>query len=190
MKKSLITCLVALSGAALASQAHAGETPAAPAQPAMSMAHAGHGHGAVGQAHEARPAGADAKASTTLAVSGCWIRSLPAPAPSAAYFTVKNSGGGQARLQSASSPAYGMVMLHQTTQKDGMSRMSATQDIAIPAGGQLEFKPGGYHAMLEDAATAPAIGSKVAMDFLFDTGEKATAECEVKAANTKSPMSH
>lgn len=115
---------------------------------------------------------------------------MPSPTPSGGYFVVSNSGSKPAQLQSASSADYGMVMLHQTTQKDGMSRMSATHSIAIPAGGQLEFKPGGYHAMLEEPAKAHPVGSKVAIDFLFDNGEKASAECEVKAANTRTPMAH
>ena len=75
-------------------------------------------------------------------------------------------------------------VLHQTTQHEGMSKMSETHDIAVPAGGELEFKPGGYHAMLEQAKTAPTIGSQVTIDFLFDNGEKASAQCEVKPAGT------
>lgn len=150
---------------------------------AVLVAHAGHAHGHdMGQHAQAS---AQAKLSSTLAVSGCWIRSLPAPAPSAGYFLVKNSGDKPAKLQAASSATYGMIMLHQTTQHDGMSKMSETHDIVIPAGGELEFKPGGYHAMLEKPSAAPAIGSSVAMDFLFDSGEKASAQCEVKPANAK-----
>ncbi|WP_143161076.1 copper chaperone PCu(A)C [Pollutimonas bauzanensis] len=188
MKKTLIICLMAFSGAALAAPGQQGA-----AAPAVLLAQAGHDQGMAGHGHK-MPAGAPdmahAKVSTTLAVSACWIRSMPAPAPSAGYFVVKNTGGTQVRLQSVASAGYGMVMLHQTTQQEGMSRMSATHDVAIPAGGQLEFKPGGYHAMLEKPAQAHPVGSKVAMDFLFDNGEKASAECEVKAANTQSPMSH
>jgi len=135
--------------------------------------------------HQHTQARADAEVSSTLKVSGCWIRSLPAPAPSAGYFIIENSGKTDAKLQSAASATYGMVMLHQTTHKDGMSRMSETHDVAIPAQGRLEFKPGGYHAMLEQPHVAPAIGSQVAIDFFFDTGEKATAQCEVKPANTQ-----
>ncbi len=186
MKKVFVAGLVALSGAAFAAPGPEGAKQAAPVQPAMSMAQAGHGHGAQAGGH----AMAAAKVSSTLTVSGCWIRSLPTPAPSAGYFVVKNSSGKQAGLKSVSSAAYGMVMLHQTTQKDGMSRMSATQDIAIPAGGQLEFKPGGYHAMLEEPVKVPAVGGKVAMDFLFNTGEKASAECDVMAPNSRSPAPH
>lgn len=188
MKNLFIVGLMAFSSAALASASQAAST----AQPAMLVAHAGHDHGGMQHGQKAPVAHdvANAKTSKTLEVSGCWIRSLPAPAPSGGYFVVKNLGSKEVVLQGAASPDYGMVMLHQTTQKDGMSKMSATQGVSIPAGGQLEFKPGAYHAMLEDPIKAHPVGSKVSMDFLFDTGEKATAECEVKAANTKTPVSH
>src|SRR5690606_12179334 len=141
-----------------------------------------HGHAAM-QGMQAQAE--QAKLSETLQVSSCWIRSLPAPAPSAGYFLVKNSGTHDVKLRGAVPPTYGMIMLHQTTQHEGMSKMSETHDVVIPAAGELEFKPGGYHAMLEQAKTAPAIGDQVTIDFLFDTGEKASAQCEVKPANTK-----
>jgi len=149
----------------------------------VAFSHSSH-HG--GSAHMPAVDTAHAKVSATLAVSDCWVRSLPAPAPSAAYFIVKNTGDNEALLQGAASSTYGMVMLHQTTHQGGMSRMSETHDIVIPPGGQLEFKPGGYHAMLEKPVAAPAIGSTVAMDFVFSSGEKAVAQCEVKPANAQS----
>lgn len=181
MKKIVLIGLLALGGAATGVSAQSMGVPAQHGDGVMLMAHAGHDHN-MGNHAQAAP---NAKISSTLAVSACWIRSLPAPAPSAGYFLVKNTGSQPAKLQGASSPTYGMVMLHQTTHQDGMSKMSETHDIVIPAGGELEFKPGGYHAMLEKPVAAPAVGSSVSMDFLFDTGEKASAQCEVKPANTK-----
>ncbi|NYT58315.1 copper chaperone PCu(A)C [Alcaligenaceae bacterium] len=169
MKTLVMASLLAFSSVAFAHADHAKQHD--------------HAHAAAGQDMQAR---ADhAKLSESIQVSACWIRSLPAPAPSAGYFLVKNGGSKAVKLQGAVSSTYGMVMLHQTTNHDGMSKMSETHDIAIAAGSELEFKPGGYHAMLEQAKTAPAIGSQVAIDFLFDTGEKASAQCEVKPANTR-----
>ncbi|UYO94454.1 copper chaperone PCu(A)C [Pollutimonas sp. M17] len=185
MKKMILIGLAAIGGAAAVS-AQAADMSVRQDDAVMMLAHAGHAHAQHGHdMGKHAQAMADAKTSSTLSVSACWIRSLPAPAPSAGYFLVKNTGSQPAKLQSASSPTYGMVMLHQTTQHEGMSKMSETHDIAIPAGGELEFKPGGYHAMLEKPSAAPAVGSHVSMDFLFDTGEKASAQCEVKPANTK-----
>ncbi|AEC22209.1 hypothetical protein PT7_3669 [Pusillimonas sp. T7-7] len=170
MKTLVLAGLIAFSGLASAQGGHASHAKQ-------------HGHAAATQ--DLRAQADQAKQSESVQVSECWIRSLPAPAPSAGYFLLKNGGDKDIKLQGAVSPTYGMVMLHQTMQHDGMSKMSETHDVVIPAGGELAFKPGGYHAMLEQAKTAPAIGSQVGIDLLFDNGEKASAQCEVKPANTK-----
>ena len=187
MKKLLITSIliaVAVSPASRAAQPVIGHGIT---MLPLLLSHAGHDHDAPGHPGGQGADPSKVKVSEHLTVSACWIRLVPSPAPSAGYFVVKNAATKEARLQSASSPAYGMVMLHQTTHSDGMSRMSETHDITIPAGGELEFKPGGYHAMLEQPATpAPKVGDRVVMNFLFDSGEKATAQCEVKPATAKS----
>lgn len=186
MKKLFITGILAAAAVSNASWAAQPTTGHGISMLPLLLSHAGHDHAATGHAGGHGADLSKAKVSEHLTVSACWIRLVPTPAPSAGYFVVKNASSKEAKLQSASSSAYGMVMLHQTTHSDGMSRMSETHDIAIPAGGELEFKPGGYHAMLEKpAAPAPKVGDKVAMDFLFDTGEKATAQCEVKPATAK-----
>jgi len=162
-----------LASLALASNAALAASPGHEMSGSMPMDHANHQNPVAGAA-----------LSSTLSVSDCWIRSLPAPAPSAGYFVVHNSGNTSAKLKSASSAAYGSVMLHQTTHDNGMSKMSMTHEIAIPANGKLEFKPGSYHAMLEKASKPVVVGTSVAMTFMFDSGEMAQAMCEVKPANT------
>lgn len=174
MKKLILATMLALGTTSFAANVLAAE------HGAMSHDMAGHAM----QPH-ANADWANAKESKTIAVEGCWIRSLPAPAPSAGYFVVHNHGKHEVKLQAAASPVYGMIMLHQTTEHEGMSKMSETHDIAIAAAGKLEFKPGGYHAMLERAEKAPAVGSKVKMSFLFDNGEKASAQCDVKAPGAR-----
>lgn len=181
---------LALYGAALAFPAAAqASAPSAIVQ----LAHAhgaqpGHGHDAHGgHAHGPAPtqeAIAAMPVAPSIEVSGCWIRLLPLPAPSAGYFNAGNKGTGAVTLTGAASARYGQVMLHQTTHTDGMSRMSSVEGVEIPAGQTLEFKPGGYHIMLEKPAQEIKVGDTVAMQFLFASGEKAEADCEVKPANT------
>lgn len=154
--------------------AHAGHSHADQAGTGATSQHAGHGS----------VQSAAASVSSTLSVSGCWIRALPSPAPSAGYFIVKNTGAQSAELVSAASAAFGMIMLHQTTDQDGMSKMSMVHGITIPPGGELAFKPGGYHAMLEQAVPGLTIGTDIKMELMFGSGEKAVAVCQVKAPNT------
>src|SRR3546814_3202517 len=116
-----------------------------------------------------------AELSKTLTVSDCWIRSLPRPTPSAGYFVIKNAGNSEAKLASMSIAAFDQVSLHQTIDQDGKSRMAVADAVSIPAGGELEFKPGSYHAMLEKPTQALAVGKEVEADFAFQSGETAKA---------------
>lgn len=186
MKKVIAIGMLIFSGAAMAASAN-GASPLTDLNlPLMLLAHAGHHH-AQAESESPQTAVYSANVSKTVSVSDCWIRSLPEPAPSAGYFVIKNSGDKAVKVTGASAAAFGMVMLHQTTNEGGMSKMSMVEDVSIPAGGELAFKPGSYHAMLEKPKAALKVGAVTAIDFMFDSGEKAIALCEVKPANT---MSH
>ena len=133
-----------------------------------------------GQGHGA-PAAAPAKASATVTASDCWIRLIPSPAPSGGFFVAHNAGSADAVLTGAHSPDYGMVMLHETTESGGMSKMSMVHQVAIPAGKDLAFKPGSYHLMLEKPRDGLKIGDSVRLDFTLANGEGFSTTCEVKS---------
>lgn len=140
--------------------------------------------------HQSQVTPADVAAlpmSASVRITNCWIRLLPAPAPSAGYFVIKNEGSSSVKLTGATTPAFGMTMLHQTTHEGGMSRMSMTHEVEIPAGDELQFKPGGYHAMFEQPTETVQVGANLPLTFVLDNGEKAEAQCEVKPANTLAP---
>lgn len=122
--------------------------------------------------------------SKTVTAQSCWIRSIPAPAPSGGFFVLNNAGSNDVRLKGAQSPSYEMVMLHQTTHSGGMSRMSEVDEVVVPAKGSLEFKPGSYHVMLEKAEASVKVGSVVQLNLALDDGTKVVADCQVKPANT------
>jgi periplasmic copper chaperone A len=136
--------------------------------------------------HVSKAPDGGAELSKTLTVSDCWIRSLPRPTPSAGYFVIKNAGNNEAKLISMSIPAFDQVSLHQTIDQDGKSTMAVADAVSIPAGGELQFKPGSYHAMLEKPTQALAVGTEVEAGFEFQSGETAKALCEVKPANALS----
>lgn len=83
-------------------------------------------------------------------------------------------------MTGASSPDYGMVMLHQTTEEDGMAKMSMVHEFVIPAGEELAFKPGSYHVMLEQPARSLTVGEEVQLDLGLANGERVSATCEIK----------
>ena len=127
---------------------------------------------------------------TTVQVQHCWIRNIPTPAPSAGYFEVLNSGTEPVQLLEAQSERYGDVMLHQTVTEDGLAKMRMADKIDIPAGGQLDFVPGGYHAMLEKQVSPVQVGESIAMRFLFSNQQVVTAQCEVRAAGARAEHAH
>ncbi|WP_232466658.1 copper chaperone PCu(A)C, partial [Alcaligenes faecalis] len=91
----------------------------------MAQGHGGHGHGTP------EPVRA---LSTQVHASQCWVRMMPEPTPSAAYLELENKGEQTVALVGASSLSFGHVMLHQTSEHEGMARMSHVSEVEIPAG--------------------------------------------------------
>ena len=111
----------------------------------------------------------------------CWVRLLPGGVPSAGYFTIENSGGQPVSLTGVRSDAFGMAMLHQTSQdQQGRMSMSAVHDVPVPAMGRLAFAPGGYHVMLEKPAKPLHVGDRIALTLLFGN-EALTTQCDVRS---------
>ena len=64
------------------------------------------------------------------------------------YFTVINHGDEADTLLGITSDAAAHIEIHSTTMAGGVMKMEAQPDgVEIPAGGELELAPGGYHFM-------------------------------------------
>ena len=142
---------------------------------ATPLAHA-HQHGHAMAAAAAPASGAP----DGVSIDDCWIRAMPANLPSAGYFIVRNRGEQPVQLTGIAADAFGHSMLHQTVQRDGMSRMEMAHDIQVPAKGELAFTPGGYHAMLEQPHAELTVGSTLPVAFHFGQAGQLTAECTVR----------
>jgi copper(I)-binding protein len=116
-------------------------------------------------------------------VSGAWFRALPGKAPAGGYFTVQNNTGRDVTITGASSDACGMLMIHQSSNKGGMSGMMMMDEVKVPAGGKVAFAPGGYHLMCEQPKMK--IGGKVPVTLHFAGGNSATVAFEVRGASGK-----
>ncbi len=147
--------------------------------PFSTLAHEGHHHDQAG--HSQPAATSQAGAPQGVSVDGCWIRSMPAQLPSGGYFVIHNASAQALRLTGIATPAFGQTMLHQTIEQNGMARMVHADTIEVPAHGELAFKPGGYHAMLERPTAELVVGNKVAMTFLFGDGGQLQADCELRS---------
>lgn len=100
--------------------------------------------------------------------------------PGAAYFTVK--GGSQATsLVAVSSPAAIRAEMHEMKQEGEMMTMAPLKDLAIPAGGTVEFKTGGKHVMLFDISPSVRVGGTIPLRLSFADGKTIEVNAAVRA---------
>lgn len=142
----------------------------------MAQGHGGHGHGTP------EPVRA---LSTQVHASQCWVRMMPEPTPSAAYLELENKGEQSVAVTGASSLSFGHVMLHQTSESEGMARMSLVSEVEIPAGGVLSLKPGAFHVMLGQAKEDLALGERIILSIHLSDDTQVQAECELRPAKAQ-----
>jgi periplasmic copper chaperone A len=88
-------------------------------------------------------------AGDVLRVTEVWSRATPPLAEvGAAYFIVENPNNSPDTLIEVASPVAERVEMHTHVMTDGMMMMRQLDSVEVPAGGNLEFKPGGNHVML------------------------------------------
>jgi copper(I)-binding protein len=116
------------------------------------------------------------------AVEDAWIR-LPAVKgeAGAAYFRLEGNIEGT-RLVGVSSPLVRRIELHESVEKNGVTRMEKRKDVEFPSRGALEFKPGGRHAMLFGINKAVQAGGTVPLTFSFNTAPPVTVDAKVRTA--------
>ncbi len=109
-----------------------------------------------------------------MAVEGARI-TLPAVRghPGAAYFNIEASS--RARLTQVTSPLIERIELHESTS----GGMAPLKDAAVPAGGKLEFAPGGKHAMLFGIDLELKVGERAPLTFRFEGAPAVTVEAEI-----------
>lgn len=135
----------------------------------------------------------------TLALAGCspasggtpkvsvespWVRTTVGAkdaSMTAAFLTLVNPGDTEVKLVAASTPAAGMVQLHEMVKDGDKSVMrEAPGGIAVPAGGHQHLTPGGYHIMLMHVSQELKVGDQVALELTFSDGSKLSVSAPVK----------
>lgn len=152
--------------------------------------HSGQGHGHNAAMQKMSGTIQNMPLADNVAVNNCWLRLLPGSAPSAGYFLLQNNRPDNIVVVGAATDAFNDVMVHQTRQENGLSRMVMVSEVVVEAGQKLEFKPGGYHLMLEKPNREVQVGDTVGVSIALKSGEKVAAKCEVKPAATVSPTAH
>jgi hypothetical protein len=99
--------------------------------------------------------------------------------PGAAYFTLRTNNDPM-RIVSVSSPKVERIELHETVEANGVSRMVRLENSSFPATGELEFKPGGRHAMLFGVDSSVKQGGAIPLTFTFDPAPPVTVQAKVQ----------
>lgn len=127
--------------------------------------------------------GSATAAAGELMVVDAWVREAPPGATVLAGFLVIQNHSPQDReLVGAESADLGRVELHRTVVEGGVARMLPQQSIPVPAGGQLDLKPGGYHLMLMQPKRPLAEGDSVSLTLRFDDGSTQAVSMPVRKA--------
>ena len=78
-----------------------------------------------------------------------------------------------------------MLMIHQSSNKGGMSGMDMMMRVTVPASGQIRFAPGGYHLMCTDPTPKMKIGARVPVLLSLSDGTAVAVAFTVKGATGK-----
>ncbi|GLZ87444.1 hypothetical protein Pres01_34950 [Metapseudomonas resinovorans] len=105
-----------------------------------------------------------------LEVKDARLRLLPGDLPAGGYFSLSNASKQSVVLVGAESAAFERVMMHRSTEKDGMAGMEHVLRLEVAPGETLNFAPGGYHLMFMKHLAPLAIGEKVNVTLLFADG--------------------
>jgi len=117
-----------------------------------------------------------------LHVSNPFARATPPGAKVAgAFMSIENQGKEADRLVSITSPAAGVVAIHEMAMNGGVMTMHAVQGIDLKPGATVELRPGGYHVMLEDLKQPLKQGDQIPLLLTFEKAGAMEIKVKVEA---------
>lgn len=142
-----------------------------------------------------------------ITVENAWVRPAPMVGGNGGGFMViKNTGAEDDALVSAEADFANVVEIHETymieegegmedmggqgedegmgESMEGMSEMMGMRPVSaivVPAGGEIELKPGSYHVMFIDVQEVLEPDATVSITLNFESGKQMVIEAEVQA---------
>ena len=117
-----------------------------------------------------------------------WVRPTARGQNAAGYLTVSNPGRTPDVLLRVECAAATGVSLHQSRMTGGVMSMQPLAQATVPAGGQLDFAPGGLHIMLEGLRAALLEGQRVPAILVFQRAGRVPVTFLVQAAGPGAAM--
>jgi copper(I)-binding protein len=105
---------------------------------------------------------------------------VPGQQVAGGFMKIENKGSAD-QLISASSPVAGEVQLHEMSMEGQVMKMRQVKDIAVPAGGAVELKPGGFHLMFINIKSPLAAGESVPVKLKFAKAGEVEVKMPVNA---------
>ena len=115
---------------------------------------------------------------------------VPGQQVAGGFMKIENKGASVDQLLSASSPAAGEVQLHEMAMEGNVMKMRQVKDIAVPAGGTVELKPGGYHLMFMSLKGPFAAGETVPVKLKFAKAGELEVKLPVNSMGNTGAIKH
>jgi copper(I)-binding protein len=109
-----------------------------------------------------------------------WVRATVAQQKATGAFMTLTSTQGVS-LVGASSPAAGVVEVHEMKMVDDVMRMRQITVLELPAGKPVALSPGGYHLMLLELKQPLKDGDKVPLTLEIEDAQKVRSKIVVEA---------
>jgi copper(I)-binding protein len=118
---------------------------------------------------------------TGVVARDAWVR-VPAPSKdeTALYLALENRGAQRRAVVAVSSDAAASAEMHEMRMSGKMMAMLPIAQIAIPAHGKTELRPGGLHIMLFGLKTRPGIGDSIHVTLTLDDGSRISTTATVR----------
>ncbi len=128
-----------------------------------------------------------------VSVTNAWVRpAVPGQSGTGAFMTLTAKDG--ARLIGVASPIAGVAEIHEMAMDGSVMRMRSVSVLELPAGRDVQLKPGGHHLMLMDLKRPLKAGEKIPLELRLETrdGKRVTqpVEIEVRAAAVSQDHTH
>jgi periplasmic copper chaperone A len=115
-----------------------------------------------------------------VTVSEAWVRGTVAAQKATGAFMTLTSAQ-DSRLVGASSPAAGVVEVHEMKMVGDVMRMRQIDALALPSGQPVRLSPGGYHLMMMQLKQPLTDGEKIALTLEFEDAHKVRSKVVVDA---------
>lgn len=120
-----------------------------------------------------------------LVVQNAWMRKAPGADSAAVYLVLRNASVKPIVVVGVRSPAASHVMVHETSNNGGQSRMRAYDRLVIAPGKSVSFEPGGLHVMMTGFKRSVLIGQTVPLVLVLSNGSTVAVAAVVRPVDAQ-----